>query len=92
MAKAEGDTHWISNYAGHTLLQLLALGRTASTARSRQPFAYPHKSDYDQYHKGFLETPRWDEKLQMYVRRDGSTRRSGTWRISTSNLGGKGNS
>jgi hypothetical protein len=74
MANAEGSSRWVSNYAGHTLLQVLALGRTAyDPPEARQPFAYPNMSDYEPHHKSFLETgARWDEKLQMYVRRDGS--------------------
>jgi hypothetical protein len=63
-----------SNYAGHTLLQLLAFGRTAyDPPEARQPFAYPKAIDYDRYHKEFLETgARWHEKLQMYVRPSGA--------------------
>lgn len=74
MAEAEGDAHWVDNYAGHTLLQLLALGRTAyDPPQARQPFAYPKTSDYDRYHKSFLRAgARWDERLQLYIRKDGT--------------------
>ena len=64
MAKAEGDPHWVSNYAGHALLQLLALGRTAyDPPEARQPFAYPNKSDYERYQRAFWNGP-GDEKLK----------------------------
>jgi hypothetical protein len=74
MVKLENDSRWISNYAGHTLLQVLALGRTAyDPPEARQPFAYLHASDYERYHKGFLETgARWDEIHQIYVCQDGT--------------------
>jgi hypothetical protein len=74
IAKAEDSSRWLSNYAGHTLLQVLTLGRTAyDPPEARQPFAYPDTSDYDQHHQDFLKTgARWDENLQMYVRRDGT--------------------
>jgi hypothetical protein len=74
IAKADGDPLWISAYAEHTFLQVLALGRTAyDPPEARQPFADPSITDYERHHRSFLETgARWDEKLQMYVRRDGT--------------------
>ena len=74
MAKVEDDPLWISATPEHSLLQVLALGRTAyDPPEARQPVADPNTSDYDRHHKSFLETgARWDEKLQMYVRRDGT--------------------
>ena len=72
--QADDDSLWVSSITEHTLLQVLALGRTAyDPPEARQPFADLGTSDYDRHHKGFLKTgARWDEKLQMYVRRDGT--------------------
>jgi hypothetical protein len=69
-----GGARWVENYSGHTLLQVLALARTAyDPPEARQPFAYPKTTDYDRHHEAFLKTgARWDETLQMYVRSDGS--------------------
>ena len=74
MATAEGDAHSVDNYARHTFLQLLALGRTAyDPPMARQPFADPEISEYDEHHREFLRSgAKWNEKLQMYARGDGT--------------------
>lgn len=77
MVEAEGNRS--VDIAGHTLLQLLALGRTAyDPPEARQPFAYPKTSDYDRHHKLFLSAgARWDDKLQLYIRKDGTHEKVG---------------
>jgi hypothetical protein len=68
------DLRWMNDIEGHTLLQVLALVRTAyDPPVARQPFAYPETGDYERYHAAYLRVgARWDDALQMYVRRDGS--------------------
>jgi len=72
--RSENSKRRNSSYEGHTLLQVLALGRTAyDPPEARQPRAYPKVTDFNRHHKNYLELgSRWDSKLQMYVRKDGS--------------------
>jgi hypothetical protein len=74
MSETAGDARNLSGYEGHTLLQVLALARTAyDPPEAREPFAYPKPEHYARYHAAFIATgARWDDRLQMYVRRDGS--------------------
>ncbi len=71
---ASPDARSLQEYSGHVLLQVLALVRTAyDPPEARQPFAYLKPADYERFHKEFLAIgARWDQKLQMYVRPDGS--------------------
>lgn len=73
MAGANASPRMLANYTGHTLLQVLAMGRTAyDPPKARQPFAYPKMADFDRHHAAFLDTgARWDEAKQIYVRQDG---------------------
>ena len=74
LAQSEHNRIFMGSYEGHTFLQVLALGRTAyDPPQAREPFAYGTLADFERHHKSFVEVgARWDEQLQMYVRKDGN--------------------
>jgi hypothetical protein len=70
----KGDRRRLDQYEGHTLLQVLALVRTAyDPPIARNLNAYPNPADFARYYQEFLKVgARWDDKRQMYVRKDGT--------------------
>jgi hypothetical protein len=74
LAASEKDPKRMREYEAHTRIQVLALCRTAyDPPGARNPFAVVIPADFGRYHQAFLKTgAQWDERLQMYVRGDGS--------------------
>jgi hypothetical protein len=83
VTKTSGRSRLIESFTSRTFLQLLALCRTAyDPPESRQPTEQPSMADYDLHHKAFVGIgARWDAKLQLYVRRDGTSGKFGHLKI-----------